>query len=606
MWTPLSRASRLDGVPQLRGSWGHWPWRLSRRSHRTRHEAPRYRARRHLDDDRVIHTGFAALDAILGPGGLPESASVAIRGDGSSGRTTLSLRLAAEAQAQGSVVAWLDLVAQLRPGRGGRPRRPARMARRHHPGQPRRGPRDRGLAPRRALGRPARARPARRPAGDRPTSRPRSPTGSIDSPRSPVERRPCSCPRSARARGRPRDRRRGVERPPPRARPPVVDPARARHRRPADGGAGRAQSLWPAGAAGDAPDPLRGRRRTRRLPPPGRPPPRGDPHRRPGPRHRDSNGPTAMRLLHLYRPHLPLELAMARASEPFPPGPLVLGGRPWDPGTVIDANPDARALGVRRGIPLASAHRLAPEAVFVDPDPDADRAAAEAAFEALAAFSPGLAGSDRSGRRGLRAVRGPDRRPRAVVGSRTGPHRAADRRARPRASRAVPGPRSVPGSPARASRDHRRGPCPRRIARSSSRPVARPRSSPRIRPGCSARTPMSGPGSTGSACAGSAPWRSSPGPRWWPGSGEEGARLHARARGEETDPFRPRRTPERLALHLPIEPPSEELESLRFVLHRLAGALTGPAAGARPGRDPGATCASSWTSRSPAPGRRPS
>lgn len=62
-----------------------------------------------LPDDRIIHTGFAALDAILGPGGLPRSASVAIRGDGSSGRTTLALRTAAEAQAQGSVVAWLDL-----------------------------------------------------------------------------------------------------------------------------------------------------------------------------------------------------------------------------------------------------------------------------------------------------------------------------------------------------------------------------------------------------------------------------------------------------------------------------------------------------------------
>jgi RecA/RadA recombinase len=60
-------------------------------------------------DDRIIRTGFAALDAILGPGGLPKSASVAIRGEGSSGRTTLSLRVAAEAQAQGSVVAWLDL-----------------------------------------------------------------------------------------------------------------------------------------------------------------------------------------------------------------------------------------------------------------------------------------------------------------------------------------------------------------------------------------------------------------------------------------------------------------------------------------------------------------
>src|SRR5688572_30921038 len=31
-----------------------------------------------LPGERIIHTGFAALDAILGPGGLPTSASVAI------------------------------------------------------------------------------------------------------------------------------------------------------------------------------------------------------------------------------------------------------------------------------------------------------------------------------------------------------------------------------------------------------------------------------------------------------------------------------------------------------------------------------------------------
>src|SRR5262245_14394126 len=66
-------------------------------------------------DDRVIHTGFAALDAILGPGGLPKSASVAIRGDGSSGRTTLVHRLAATAQTAGSIVAWLDLSSSFDP-----------------------------------------------------------------------------------------------------------------------------------------------------------------------------------------------------------------------------------------------------------------------------------------------------------------------------------------------------------------------------------------------------------------------------------------------------------------------------------------------------------
>jgi protein ImuB len=55
--------------------------------------------------------------------------------------------------------------------------------------------------------------------------------------------------------------------------------------------------------------------------------------------------------------------------------------------------------------------------------------------------------------------------------------------------------------------------------------------------------------------------------------GDEGARLHARGRGEETEPFRARHAHERLALAVPIEPPVEDLEPLRFVLHRLVGAL---------------------------------
>jgi RecA/RadA recombinase len=57
----------------------------------------------------VISTGFPALDAILGPMGLPAEASVAVRGGPSSGKTTLALRCAAEAQASGDIVAWLDL-----------------------------------------------------------------------------------------------------------------------------------------------------------------------------------------------------------------------------------------------------------------------------------------------------------------------------------------------------------------------------------------------------------------------------------------------------------------------------------------------------------------
>jgi protein ImuB len=55
--------------------------------------------------------------------------------------------------------------------------------------------------------------------------------------------------------------------------------------------------------------------------------------------------------------------------------------------------------------------------------------------------------------------------------------------------------------------------------------------------------------------------------------GAEGDRLHARARGVETDPFHPRRAPERMALAFPIEPPVSDIEALRFVLHRLAAAF---------------------------------
>ena len=100
-----------------------------------------------------------------------------------------------------------------------------------------------------------------------------------------------------------------------------------------------------------------------------------------------------MRLLHLYWRHLPLDLARSHRSDSWPAGPVVLGGQPWTNGSVIDANGEARALGVRRGIPLGTAHRLAPEAVFLDATPDADRAAVETAFERLAAFSPGTAGA---------------------------------------------------------------------------------------------------------------------------------------------------------------------------------------------------------------------
>ena len=187
MWMRLSRASRLDGVRQLRGSSGRW------RSRPLPDEAPdqppRYEPS--LDDDRIIHTGFAALDAIL-------ARAVS--------RSRPASRSAATAPAAG------------RRSPCGSPRRPRRKARswpgstcraastRSRPSPAASASSGSSSSPRPAWTRGCRSRAvcwragrstcssSTCPAVDwrRPTSRPGSPIDSIDSPRSPGARRPCS------------------------------------------------------------------------------------------------------------------------------------------------------------------------------------------------------------------------------------------------------------------------------------------------------------------------------------------------------------------------------------------------------------------------------
>jgi nucleotidyltransferase/DNA polymerase involved in DNA repair len=274
-----------------------------------------------------------------------------------------------------------------------------------------------------------------------------------------------------------------------------------------------------------------------------------------------------MRLLHLYWPHLLLDLAERRSGS-FPPGPVVVGGRPWTDAIVLDANPAAHELGIRRAMALGSAHRLAPEATFVDPAPDDDRAAVEAAFEALATYSPGLAGTSDPADRGfgLLAVQvdglgtlwGPEpvlvRRlgkvlapllpgaPRAGIAGTWFAATLAAGLAAPGGLEAVP-----PGDEAAWL-----APLPARLLTED----------PEIR----ARLARFGLRRIG-AVAGLA--RSALVARF----GEEGIRLHARANGEEIRPFHVRRAPEQLALALPIDPPVLELEAFRFILHRLSTAL---------------------------------
>ena len=239
---------------------------------------------------------------------------------------------------------------------------------------------------------------------------------------------------------------------------------------------------------------------------------------------------------------------------------------------------------------LGSAHRLAPEATFVDPDPDADRLSVEAAFEALGAFSPGIAGSTDPANPafglfevqvdGLEPLWGPepvlvDRLVAALDGS---------------LGRGAGGGKGDLGTGAGDPGDSggtRAGIAGTRFATTIAAIHARPRTPVVVAPGgeaaflaphpstlltsdpdVRARLVRFGLRQIG-AIAELA--RSALIARF----GEEGARIHARARGEELEPFRPRRSPERLALALPIDPAAEDLEPLRFVLHRLASALTG-------------------------------
>ncbi len=280
-----------------------------------------------------------------------------------------------------------------------------------------------------------------------------------------------------------------------------------------------------------------------------------------------------MRRLHLYWPHLLLDLARHRSGS-FPPGPVVLGGQPWTDGTVLDADPVARALGVRRGIPLGSAHRLAPEATFLDPAPEADRAAVEAAFEVLARFSPGLAGTADPAdpafgllevqADGLEPLWGPEpvlveRLVAALRPVLPAPPRAGI--AGTRFGATVAAGLAAPGALESIPADDRAGPG-REAAFLAPLPAALLTADADVR----ARLVRFGLRRIGAVAALA---RSALVARF----GEEGARIHARARGEELEPFRPRRLPERVALALPIEPAVEELEAVRFVLRRVATAL---------------------------------
>jgi hypothetical protein len=226
-------------------------------------------------------------------------------------------------------------------------------------------------------------------------------------------------------------------------------------------------------------------------------------------------------------------------------------------------------------MPLGSAHRLAPEATFLDADPEADRTELEAAFERLGAFSPTIAGTSdpadvgfgllEAQVDGLEGLWGPEPvlvervggalemplagRPRAGIAGTRFAATVAALAAEPGALVSVP-----PGAEA-----HFLAPLPASLLTPDGEIRARLR-----------RFGLRRIGQVAELAASALVAR----------FGDEGARIGSRSRGEEVDPFRPRRAPERLALALPIEPAVADVEAIRFVLRRLAVAL-GESLGAR-------------------------
>lgn len=287
-----------------------------------------------------------------------------------------------------------------------------------------------------------------------------------------------------------------------------------------------------------------------------------------------------MRLLYLDWPHLPYRLEAARRELPEL---VVVGGQPWEQGTVLDCSPAARRLGVRRGQPLGSAHKLVPEAAFVSADRELYGRSMAAAVESLSAFTPAVeaeTGTDDAafgrvllGIEGLHRLWGDERTlvrritaavaaslpgaPRVGIGNtRFGAQVAAvvgAARERAQGGNGLQRPivETIPAGDASVEAAYL---APLSIALLPANDEARD------------RLRVLGLTRLGQLAAIS---RSAVVARF----GEQGGTLHDLARGLDGRPLRPRRPVEHLRAEAELEPPVEEIEPLRFVMRQLCAAL---------------------------------
>src|SRR5512135_60700 len=90
--------------------------------------------------------------------------------------------------------------------------------------------------------------------------------------------------------------------------------------------------------------------------------------------------------------HVDMDAFFVSVEELFDPSlkgkPVVVGGRPNERGVVSAASYAARKFGVHSALPLRTAYKLCPEAIFVEGHPERYREYSEKAFEVFRAFSP--------------------------------------------------------------------------------------------------------------------------------------------------------------------------------------------------------------------------
>jgi protein ImuB len=270
-----------------------------------------------------------------------------------------------------------------------------------------------------------------------------------------------------------------------------------------------------------------------------------------------------MRLLHLRWDHLPLLL---EHHMPVRSDLVVLGGRPWDPGSVLDASPAALRAGVIRGQPLGSAHALVPDALFLEAHRDRYRQAMELALETLLALTPAVEGAsdpdDPSFGRVLLGIEGLDRLwgdepaiiERAVTLASTvltGVPRAGIGNTRFGAQVAAALRQVIPVGDAATERAWL-APQPIRCLTTDPDTLGRLRRFGLTRVGDLAVLP-----------------RSAMVARFGP----PGGTLHDLANGLDARPLRPRRPVERLRAELEPEGAIDGIEPLRFILHHLCDGL---------------------------------